>query len=71
MLRMDNSNISFSGRCEVNDVVVGSFSAGFSGADVYINVNIVSKALHDANEEAFNTDLIAFKDHVMTVIESM
>lgn len=71
MLRMNDSNISFNGVSEVNDTVIATFSAGYSGNDVYFSFNIADKAAHAANEETFENDLIAFKDHVMGVIASM
>lgn len=71
MLQMNDTNINFNGSSVVNDTTIATFSAGYSGADVYFSFNIADKAAHAANEEAFEADLIAFKDRVMGIIDSM
>lgn len=71
MLRMNESNINFNGASVVNDTTIATFSAGYSGGDVYFSFNIPDKAVHQANEQAFEADLIEFKDQVMAIVDSL
>lgn len=72
MLRVDNSNFSFNGACVVDDNMVASFNASYNGADdLYFNVSVPSITALSNNKAAFDTDFIAFKDHVMAVIEDV
>ena len=72
MLRVDSSNFNFNGACVVNDDMIASFNASYNGAnDVYFNISAPDVEALTTNKTAFDTDLIAFKDHVMAVIEDL
>ncbi len=71
MLQMNDTNMNFNGSSVVNDTTIATFSASYSGHDVYFSFNIADKAAHAANEQDFETDLIAFKDQVMSIVDNM
>lgn len=71
MLQMNDTNMNFNGSSVVNDTTIATFSASYSGHDVYFSFNIADKAAHTANEQDFETDLIAFKDQVMSIVDNM
>jgi len=71
MLRIDNQNINFNGASMAGEDMIATFGAGYSGNDIYINVNIPTLATYTANKATFESDLIAFKDQVIATIEDL
>lgn len=71
MLRMNDSSFNFNGYSEINETVIGSFSASYSGSDVYLNCNIADKTAYAANEAAFLQDLNSFVEQVMETVGNL
>jgi hypothetical protein len=74
MLRMDNTNVSFNGVSAVDDIVLASMNANYSGdkTNVYFSFNvnniegyIAHKADVDADFEGFKTQVLATLDTLM------
>lgn len=73
MLRMENSNVNFNGASTVEEVVVASMNASYSGdgVNVYFSFNVNDINTYLANQEAVDADFAEFKTNVLSTLETM
>jgi hypothetical protein len=73
MLRMENSNVNFNGSSSVEENVIASMSANYSGdgSNVYFSFGINNINDYLANAEVVDADFIAFKESVLETIGTM
>lgn len=73
MLRMENSNVNFNGSSSVNEVVIASMNANYTGdgANVYFNLNINDIAAYMVNADVVDADFAEFKTNVFDTIGTM
>ena len=71
MLNVTNSSVNYNGSSIVNDESIATFSAGYAGEDVYFSIQIDDLTAAVENKSTLDTDLIAFKDQVLSVINSL
>lgn len=73
MLRMENSNVNFNGTSTIEEVVVASMSASYSGdgVNVYFSFNVNNIDTYLANQEAVDADFVEFKTNVFATLETM
>lgn len=73
MLRMENSNVNFNGTSTIEEVVVASMNASYSGdgVNVYFSFNVNNIDTYLANQEAVDADFVEFKTNVFATLETM
>lgn len=71
MLNNDNFTTSWNSSCEVDNNIIATFYATYTGNDVSFNINLIDFAAYQTNSSAFDSDLIAFKNRVCTAIGKM
>ena len=73
MLRMENSNVNFNGASTVEEVVVASMNASYSGdgVNVYFSFNVNDINTYLANPEAVDADFAEFKTNVLSTLETL
>lgn len=73
MLRMENSNVNFNGASTIEETVIASMSANYSGdgVNVYFSFSVNDIDAYLANQEAVDADFAAFKTNVFATLETM
>lgn len=73
MLRMENSNVNFNGASTVEEVVVASMNASYSGdgVNVYFSFNVNDINTYLANQATVDADFAEFKTNVLSTLETM
>lgn len=73
MLRMENSNVNFNGASTIEEAVVASMSASYSGdgTNVYFSFSVNDIDAYLANQEAVDADFVEFKTNVFATLETM
>ena len=68
MLKINSKSMDFNGVSTVEDVVVASLHASYSGADMYMSMNVSNVAAYAEHKEIVSADMAAFCAEVVNTI---
>lgn len=73
MLRMDNSNVNFNGASIVEEQMVASMNASYSGdgMNVYFSFNVNNIEKYLENKAAVDADFVEFKEAVFATLTTI
>lgn len=73
MLIVENLNANFNGISKINEEIIATMNASYSGDNTtaYFNFVVNNITLYLENKEAVDTDFIQFKNEVFETLQTM
>lgn len=68
MLTMDSRNFNFNATSKVDDTVIATMSASFSGTNVYFNMNVENVSSYSTHKTEVDADYAIFTAEVLESI---